>query len=173
MLFATTRGERVPLPLAAVAEMPRLQHVKLIDFTVQEGDVPVLCSARALASLAFTAATPRVSARLRECLKGRIEQFVDVDAGGPSPLRGVHEHEGPDGRPEFALGIDLADDWGLETSSEAEYELRALLAREAPELARQLDYDTDASAVWLLARHPAALTAALAIADAETRRRAP
>ena len=42
-----------------------------------------------------------------------------------------------------AVGIDLASDWGLETSYEAEERLQALLRRDAPDLARSLRSDTE------------------------------
>jgi hypothetical protein len=115
VVHATMSGGRTPIELAAIARMPHLELVKLLDFTVQEHDVARGCS-------------------------------------------------------EFSVGVDLAGDWELESNIEAESRLRALLTREAPELARRVSHDTESSAVWLIAAERALLMAALELIDAETRR---
>jgi hypothetical protein len=170
VLHATVSGGRMSIELAAIARMPRLELVKLLDFTVQEHDIAVLCAAPALRALSFTPATPRVSQRLRECLGDKLEQLADFDEISPNPLRRIHERTVAGDRREFSVGIDLAGDWELESNIDAESRLRALLTREAPELARRLSYDTEGSAVWLIAAERALLTAALELIDAETRR---
>lgn len=51
---------------------------------------------------------------------------------------------------EFSIGLDLVDVWG-ESNPEAEDALRVALAEHDPALAERLRYDTESSAVWILA----------------------
>jgi len=160
----------VPLPLAWVRHAPALWHVKLWDFLVRAEDVPALCSAPALRDVSITPATRDVGHRLKQGLRPDV-RFVDFDAERPpDPLRRIHERRTAGGV-EYSLGFDLAGMWDLETTIEAEAELRALLAASAPDLASAIAYDSDSSAVWILALDAATLQAVLAIADAEADRR--
>jgi hypothetical protein len=157
-----TAGARVPLELGWVASARGLAHVKLLGFMVSEHDVAALCAAPALEDLSFTAATPAVAARLRECLGDRVA-LTDLGTDRPAALGVVHGG--------VTIGLDLAGEWSLETNVEAEVRLRTLLATAAPALARAVEYDTESSAVWIVAPDRATLDAVLALVAAETARR--
>jgi hypothetical protein len=158
-LYATGGDFRQPLRLDWVAQAPRLAHLELGSFLVEERDIDVLCRAPALRSIAFTTDSPVVRARLRAELGGRVE-VSDVDANQRAPLRTIHSH-----RDYFSVGIDLAGEWDLETNVEAEKSLRELLERQVPALAPAVAYDTESSAVWLLASDRETLEQVLATVD--------
>ena len=145
---------REPIDLGWICGLHKLGMLVLDGFVIADADIERLRALPALRRVSFTPRSPAQAQLADSCLP--------VSFGIEFPPQGhIFEHPQSHGSAEYSVGIDLAGQWDIETNLDAEERLRRLLARRDPELAARLAYDTESSAVWLLAANHADLEAVL------------
>ena len=70
---------------------------------------------------------------------------------GTASLDSILEYTDDEGHVSFSVALDLSDATSTESNIDGELMLRDSIELQAPELASQLRYDTESSAVWVIA----------------------
>jgi hypothetical protein len=141
-------GGRVPTSIDWLGRLPRLALLSLNGFVFDDSDIGALASAVQLEDVVVTPASAQQWERLQAAMPpgpalGRFE-------GETAALGVIRRYELGD-EAEYSLGLDLAGSWGVGANIEAEAELARLLEMNAPEVARRVRFDTESSAVWVVA----------------------
>ena len=160
----------VPVDVSWAPRRDRLRGLGLQGFFIPEGAEEPLCECTQLRSVGITTLTKSQYARLVDRLPAADVFMPFWDGEGVAPLGVVFEPE-PGVTDQFSVGLDLAGTWDFETNSEAEALLRRELRRRAPALLEALAFDSESSAVWLVADRREDLDTARAFVDEVSARR--
>ena len=146
LFLVTKAGARQPLDLSWVDALQRLERLAVDGFVVTNDDLQRLNALPVLGRALLPARSPAQGRWARTTLGHQIEVREDAQV-----LDRIHDHTATGDSEPYSLGIDLAEQWELETNVEAEQRLRRLLDEHAPALARRVSFDTESGAVWLVA----------------------
>jgi hypothetical protein len=156
-------GGRVRIELSWLERLSNLELFSLNGFVFDDKWLDQIVAAPSLEDVVIT---PRSTGQFERLLAARPAHLgvnaFDVDI---APLGVILEHKTAGGM-EFSVGLDLAGQWDLETNIEAERKLVRLLQEQAPDIADRLRFDTESSAVWVVARQRGDLEAVQRVAAA-------
>jgi hypothetical protein len=161
-LVALDRLEQLQLdaPVGATAELDpgflltakKLRYLYLSGLRLGPEAVGPLCEAAAhLEDLHMMPLPPSASEQLRKCWPPKRPIFFIEFGSDPAPPADPITEYPPGSRPRFALRLDLAGEWHMETNPDAESVLIDELERVAPAVLARLTFDTESEVVGVLA----------------------
>lgn len=130
--------------------LPHLKVLNVGEFTLSDTDLDrVIAAPATLRRLGFAPTSELQADRALQRLEPAVS--VALHGVGTAPLDSILEYTDDEGRVSFSVALDLADATSTESNIDGELMLRDAIERQAPEIASHLRYDTESSAVWVIA----------------------
>jgi hypothetical protein len=130
--------------------LPGLRVLDVGGFTLSATDLDrVIAAPAALRRLGFAPTSKHQADRALQGLEPAVS--VALHGIGTAPLDRILKYTDDEGHVSFSVVLDLADATSTESNIDGELMLRDAIERQSPEIASHLRYDTESSAVWVIA----------------------